>query len=93
MGRPKLMESYERINSIRPAGVLATACRQGDVAEHGKPDAAEGRDLQPDAREGQAGPGRVTERLIVPLKPGNAGGGKGPQFKDNAARRRVRRLV
>src|SRR5260221_8624057 len=28
VGRPKLMESYERINSIRPAGVLATACRQ-----------------------------------------------------------------
>jgi hypothetical protein len=27
-GRPKLMESYERINSIRPAGVLATACKQ-----------------------------------------------------------------
>src|SRR5258708_34707651 len=27
-GRPKLMESYERTNSIRPAGVLATACRQ-----------------------------------------------------------------
>src|SRR5258708_39365432 len=26
-GRPKLMESYERTNSIRPAGVLATACR------------------------------------------------------------------
>ncbi len=28
VGRPKLMELYERINSIRPAGVLATACRQ-----------------------------------------------------------------
>jgi len=38
---------------------------------------------QPDAREGQAGPPGVTERLVVPLKPGNAGGGKGPQFKDN----------
>jgi len=27
-GRPKLMESYERTNSIRPDGVLATACKQ-----------------------------------------------------------------
>ena len=36
---------------------------------------------QPDAREGQAGPGRESERSIVPLKPGNAGGGKGPWFK------------
>jgi hypothetical protein len=26
--RPRLMESYERTNSIRPAGVLATACTQ-----------------------------------------------------------------
>src|SRR4029453_1683206 len=27
----------------------------------------------------------VAERLVVPPKPGNAGGGKGPQFKTNAA--------
>ena len=40
---------------------------------------------QPDAREGQAGRSGVAERLVVPLKPGNAGGGKGPQFKTNAA--------
>jgi RNA-directed DNA polymerase len=32
-------------------------------------------------------PGRgVAERFAVPLKPGNAGGGKGPQFQDNALR-------
>jgi hypothetical protein len=37
--------------------------------------------LKPDAREGQAGPQRVAERLVVPVKPGNAGGGKEPQFK------------
>src|SRR5271166_1338988 len=35
---------------------------------------------QPDAREGHAGRCGVAERLVVPLKPGNAGGGKGPQF-------------
>jgi RNA-directed DNA polymerase len=38
---------------------------------------------QPDAREGQAGPPGESERPIVPWKPGNAGGGKGPQFKVN----------
>jgi hypothetical protein len=39
------------------------------------------RDDQPDAREGEAGRSWVAERLVVTLKPGNAGGGKGPQFK------------
>lgn len=44
------------------------------------------RDCQPDAREGQAGPPGVAERFVVPLKPGNAGGGKGPQFQVNVPR-------
>src|SRR4029077_1719889 len=43
-------------------------------------------DDQPDAREGQAGRPGVAERFAVPLKPGNAGGGKGPQFKTDARR-------
>jgi hypothetical protein len=43
-------------------------------------------DDQPDAREGQAGRPGVTERFVVPPKPVNAGGGKGPQFKTNATR-------
>ena len=41
----------------------------------------ERRDSQPDAREGQAGPYGVAERPVVVMKPGNAGGAKGPQFK------------
>jgi hypothetical protein len=44
------------------------------------------RDHQPDAREGQAGRCGESERFIVPMKPGNAGGGMGPQFKTNATR-------
>ena len=44
------------------------------------------RDDQPDAREGQAGRSWVAERFVVPQKPGNAGGGKGPQFKTDARR-------
>ena len=43
--------------------------------------------LQPDAREGLAGPLWVEERPVVPAKPGNAGGGKGPLFKESASRR------
>ena len=39
------------------------------------------REAQPDAREGQAGRDGVTEGLVVPLKPGNAGGGKRPWFR------------
>src|SRR6476659_6075690 len=34
----------------------------------------------------QAGRTAVAERPVVPLKPGNAGGGKGPQFKTDARR-------
>src|SRR5215831_18215611 len=41
---------------------------------------------QLEAREGQAGRHGVAERFVVPLKPGNAGGGKGPQFKTDAIR-------
>jgi hypothetical protein len=41
---------------------------------------------QPDAREGQAGRCGETEGFVVPRKPANAGGGKGPQFKTNARR-------
>jgi hypothetical protein len=43
-------------------------------------------DDQPEAREGQAGRPGVAERFVVPLKPGNSGGGKGPQFRTDAIR-------
>ena len=42
------------------------------------------RDDQLDAREGWARRREVAERFVVPLKPRNGGGGKGPQFKTNA---------
>ena len=41
------------------------------------------RGRQRDARESQARPSGVAERLVVVMKPGNSGGAKGPQFKDN----------
>ena len=52
----------------------------------------EARDLQPDAREGQVGPGGVAERLVVPLKPGNAGGGKGSWFKADVEKSESRKI-
>jgi hypothetical protein len=39
-------------------------------------------------RERQAGPCGVAERSVVPMKPGNVGGGKGPQLKDGRNTRR-----
>src|SRR5947207_10697459 len=69
----------------RRTGVLAAACTQGKRTQHGKPHCVV-RDDQPDAREGQAGRTGVAERPVVPLKPGNAGRGKGPQFKTDARR-------
>ncbi len=76
-----MSEDYAR----RYTGVLATACTQGKLTQHGKPQDVV-RDDQPDTREGSAGRPGVAERSGVPLKPGNAGGGKGPQFKTDARR-------
>src|SRR5207247_3980013 len=60
-----------------------TAWTHGKRTQHGRPQGVV-RDDQPNAREGQAGRLGDTERFVVPLKPGNAGGGKGPQFKTDA---------
>ena len=65
----------------RCAGVVATACTQGKRTQHGKPDSVVGGDDQPEAGDGQRGRDRVAERPVLLTKPGNAGGGKGPQFK------------
>src|SRR5438477_11911519 len=56
---------------------MATACRHRRATQHGRSDAVRVSHPQPAAREGQAGPGRKSDRPIVPTKPGNAGGGKG----------------
>ena len=43
-------------------------------------------DDQPEPREGVAGPNRESERLVVPLKQSNVGGGKGPHFQRSTER-------
>ena len=83
--RGRLIRLGERAKTrpIRRTGVVAAACTQGKRTQHGKPLGVAG-DGQPDAREGQAGRPGVAERLVIPVKLGNARGGKGPQFKTNA---------
>ena len=62
---------------------VPTATTQGKRTQHGKPQGVVGDD-QLDAGDGQAGRFGVAERFVVPRKLGNAGGGKGPQFKAGA---------
>jgi hypothetical protein len=69
---------------MRPAGVLATACKQkGTISNTGSPSGDRSRD-QLATRERPAGPSGMAERPVVPKKPGNSGGGKGPQLKADA---------
>src|ERR1035438_5315345 len=76
--------SYERIGSIGPAGVVATACRhRGPDATREAPAVIASWD-QPATRESQAGSCGVAERSVLPKRPGNSGGGKGPQLKTDA---------
>ena len=78
-GRPPTMEQCERISSIGPAGVVATACRHsGRDATREAPAVIAVRN-QLATRERQAGPFGVAERSVLPKKPGNSGRGKGPQ--------------
>jgi len=69
-----------------------SAC--GDSTQHGKPPSVADCDCRPDSREGQDGPSGVAERLVVPMKPVNAGGGKGPEFETDVRKSmRTRRLA
>jgi hypothetical protein len=63
-----------------PTGVRATACLHTEIGRNTGNPRWWGCVLQLDAREGQAGLSRAADRLVVPSMPGNAGGGKGPDF-------------
>ena len=73
------------------AGVVATARTEGRPMQHGKPHRMADR-RQLETREGQTGFGRVAEGSVVPMKPGNAGGGKGPWFKATQEAARARSM-
>ena len=76
--RGRLIRRVRRARNTlsRCTGLVAAACPQGKRTQHGKPQCVI-RDDQPDAREGQAGRTGVAERPTVPLKPDNAGEGRG----------------
>lgn len=79
-------EERERHTSTVPPGYWRRHACTRRWHETREAPAATARDRQPDSREGQDGPSGVTERFVVAWKPGNSGGAKGPQFKDNARR-------
>ena len=81
-GRLTQLGDLSRVDPSCCVGVVATACTQGRRAQHGKPLCVIWGD-QPNTREGAFGRIGVAERLVVPWKPSNVGGGKGPQFKTN----------
>jgi hypothetical protein len=63
---------------FRSTGVVSTACREGDLGQWGRLGAGGGRVSK--RRQKGRRPVWESERAIRPMKPGNAGGGKGPYF-------------
>src|SRR6266478_9393043 len=59
------------------------AGKKGTIRNTGSPSGDRSVD-QLATRERQAGPYGMAERLVVPMKPGNSGGGKEPWLKGNA---------
>jgi len=66
---------------------MGSACWEGDLGEWGNPRTG-GVELQRSRFGGR--PDWDSERVIVPLKPGNAGGGKGPHFRNAFEEAKVR---
>jgi hypothetical protein len=62
---------------------VARVCREIDATREVL---SGGRSAKPEIREDQTGLLRMTDGLVRPAKPGNAGGGKEPEFKINAKR-------
>jgi hypothetical protein len=59
---------------------------QGDRRNTGSPRWLAHGGRKPEIREGRTGLLRMADGLVVPVKPGNAGGGKEPELKANARR-------
>jgi len=69
--------SNQQMHPFLSIGVVGTACRKGEPGNWGRPVMGEGSGL--DAVIGRW-LWRVSDRVIVLTKLGNAGGGKGPDF-------------
>ncbi len=82
-----MREASERRSARVRRGIGDGMSSNRALWQHGKSRRAIWRKLdQPTTREGEVGPGGMAERPVLPKKPGNAGGGKGPWFKVNAGR-------
>jgi len=78
------MESYERTSfHLSCRGIGDDMQAKGTIRNTRSPSGDRVSD-QLATRERQAGPTGMTERLVVPTKLGNSGGGKGPQLKADA---------
>ena len=75
------------------AGVVTSACTHRKSFGTREALTVGRRALQPRPRERQVGPSWVAERPVVPEKPGNAGGGKGPWVRVSVDGVRARRLA
>ncbi len=62
------------------AGVVASACMEEEIVGTREAPTMRSRGSQLELREEQAGSFGVADRLVLLTKPGNAGGGKEPDF-------------
>ena len=69
--------SNQQMHPFWSIGVVGTACRKGEPGNWGRPAINEGSGLNVVAGRRLW---RVSDRVIVLLKLGNAGGGKDPDF-------------
>ncbi len=85
-GRLLWIGKHWTTSPVRFAGVVGDSMSARNDGQHGKPASVTMMVWSTDASG--AWPERVAEGLVVPWKPGNAGGGKGPWFQgaDGAAR-------
>jgi hypothetical protein len=78
-GRPMPLDEIA-IASNGSAGVMAPACMEEEIDGTREAPTVGGRGSQPELREEQAGSLGVADRFVLLMKPGNAGGGKEPDF-------------
>lgn len=88
MGKAGIGQEASETSTVRVRrGIGDGMLAKGDLWQHGKSHVAlGGKAQQPEVRKDQAGLPGMAERPVLPEKPGNAGGGKGPWFKSDARR-------
>jgi hypothetical protein len=78
------MESYERSSFYQSCRGIGDGMQAKGTIHNTRNPSGDRASDQLATRERSAGPTGMAERLAVPMKPGNSGGGMGPQLKGNA---------